>query len=222
MDNILTPLLTLAVVAMALAGMALVVAGLVRLLRGRILRGMSLGCFGAAVGGLAIVVGAVLINFYTYGRLTQEKTVAEVSFERLGERAYRAHFTEPGAEPRAFFLQGDEWQLDVRLIKWQGMATLLGLDPLYRLERLSGRYRNLEQERSAQRTIHGLGARAGVDVWELAQRYQRWLPWVDATYGSGVYVPLAHGARYRVQLSNSGLLARPLNAAATNAVVEWR
>ena len=39
------------------------------------------------------------------------------------------------------------------------------------------------------------------------------MPWADALYGSAVYVPMSDGARYQVVVSQSGLVARPLNEA---------
>jgi len=53
-------------------------------------------------------------------------------------------------------LRGDEWQIDARVLKWRGMAVLIGFDTLYRLDRLSGRYRDITQERIGLRTVHSL------------------------------------------------------------------
>ena len=46
-------------------------------------------------------------------------------------------------------------------------------------------------------------------MWALAQAQPRWLPFVDAIYGSATYLPMADGARYEVTLGQSGLIARP-------------
>ena len=83
------------------------------------------------------------------------------------------------------------------MLKWRGFANLLGLDARYRLERLGGRYVEIEQERSAARSVYALGAAPALDLWLLARAYPRWLPFVDAVYGSATYLPMADGARYR-------------------------
>ena len=44
----------------------------------------------------------------------------------------------------------------------------------------------------------------------------------DAVYGSAAYLPMSDGAEYRIWLSQSGLVARPLNAEADGAVRTWR
>ena len=69
-----------------------------------------------------------------------------------------------------FMLAGDEWQLDARVLKWKGWANLLGLDAQYRLERVSGRYRDIEQERNDERTVYALSENPGVDLWTLSTR----------------------------------------------------
>src|SRR5260370_69241 len=60
-----------------------------------------------------------------------------------------------------------------------------------------------------------------IDPWDLAHRYRSWLPWLDAIYGSATFLPMADGALYEIKVSQSGLIARPLNQAARAAVGGW-
>lgn len=179
---------------------------------------LLLGSVFALVALMMLSIGA---NLRTYQRLTYEAPAATLGFRRVSERYWTVELETRDGAYRALDLRGDEWQLEARVIKWQAIGLILGLDTLYRLDRLSGRYRDVELERSAPRTAHALGGEdVGLDVWALAQR--RWLPLVDASYGSGVYLPAAEGARYEVKVSSSGLVARPLNDAARRALAEWR
>lgn len=52
-------------------------------------------------------------------------------------------------------------------------------------------------------------------------RGDEWQIGVDALYGSAAYVPMTDGAAYEVAVSQSGLLARPLNGEARLAVGAW-
>ncbi|HKE95733.1 MAG TPA: hypothetical protein VKB34_15565 [Povalibacter sp.] len=186
----------------------------------RLLRARFFAAGGSALAGLLLLAGAglffvVSLNLHTYARLTFERPVAEIVFEAKGPQRFRATLTEmPGGEMQIFMLAGDEWQLDARVLKWRGWANLLGLDAQYRLERVSGRYRDLEQERHDERTVYALSENPGIDMWLLSTQYPRWLPFVDAVYGSATYMPMADGARFQVSITQSGLIARPLNAAA--------
>jgi hypothetical protein len=112
--------------------------------------------------------------------------------------------------------------MDARVLKWRGIAVLIGFDTLYRLDRLSGRYRDITQERTGPRTVYGLSEEEGLDLWTIARRYAHWIPWVDALYGSATYMPMVDGASYTVSVSSTGLLARPNNEIARKAINEWR
>jgi hypothetical protein len=178
---------------------------------------LLLGSVFALVALMMLSVGA---NLRTYQRLTYEAPAATLAFRKVSDRYWSVELETQDGAYRALDLRGDEWQLDARIIKWHGLGVVLGLDTLWRLERMSGRYRDLEAERSAPRTVHGLsGPAPGLDLWLVAQG--GWLPLVDASYGSSVYLPAAEGARYEVKVSASGLVARPLNEAATAAIAAW-
>jgi hypothetical protein len=77
-------------------------------------------------------------------------------------------------------------------------------------------------EKTAPRTVHALVAPDTVDVWSLARRNREYVPWIDALYGSATYVPMADGAVFQVTVSPTGLVARPLNKAARDAVGGWK
>ncbi|MDX1514455.1 MAG: hypothetical protein R3174_12015 [Gammaproteobacteria bacterium] len=163
------------------------------------------------------------LNLHTYQRLTNEQQVADITFRQFEPRAYGVTLNIEGAgDPRRFVLRGDEWQIDARVLKWHGFANLLGLDSHYRLERLSGRFADLATERIGPRTVYSLASPAGLDLWAIANRYKKWIPMVDAIYGSAAYLPMANGARFEISVTQSGLVARPANPAAATSLYHWR
>lgn len=207
----------------ALFGVLLLALACQRLFRARFLSAGGSAFTGLLLLAIAALTFVVSLNFHTYARLTHEQPVAEIVFETRGPQRYRATLTQmPSGEMQVFILAGDEWQLDARVLKWQGWANLLGLDAQYRLERVSGRYRDIEQERHDDRTVYELSKNPGIDLWKLSTQYPRWLPFVDAVYGSATYQPMAQGARYEVRITQSGLIARPLNAAAQTVAKGWK
>jgi hypothetical protein len=171
-----------------------------------------------ALAGLTALVG---VDLASYQRLTYEAPVAEIRFRQQAVRRYVAEVLHPDGRLESFPLAGDEWQLDARVLKWQGLATVLGLDSGFRLDRIGGRYRDIADERSAPRTVFELARPRGLDVWTLARRFRAFLPGLDALYGSATYLPMADGAHYAVSISSTGLLARPLNREAREAIAAW-
>lgn len=214
--------LELAFVILGLAGLTLFGLGIRRIWQWQPVRGGLQGLSGALLISAALLLASVAANLHTYQRLSHEMPVASLRFEQLGPQHYRAYLARPGQSAEIYDLHGDEWQVDARVLKWHGAANLLGLDSGYQLERLSGRYRDLQQEQTAQRTVYALYKGRGLDIWALARKHPDWLPWVDAVYGSATYLPMAHGARFAVSMGQSGLIARPMNDAAQAAVESWR
>lgn len=205
-----------------LLALALLANGVHHLRRRRIVRGSLHGLGGLLAGALAAIALLIGINLLTYSRFTAEDYVGEIGFVALGRQHYEATLAGADGQTLNVVLAGDEWQLDARIIKWKGLGTLLGLPPLYRLERLSGRYESIAQARRARASVVALAQEQGLSLWDLAHGYARWVPLVDASYGTATYLPMADGAQYVISMSNTGLLARPANAAARRAVTDWK
>ena len=218
-----TTIMIFAALALAagLIGFALVIGGLRRLFHAHLLGGGVRLILGLLFCTAFALVAAIALDLRTYLRLTFERPVATLAFSALSPQDFRVTLTDDVGRVTTTELRGDDWQLDARVLKWKGFATLLGLDPMYRLERLEGRYRDVGQERREVHSVVALGPDARFDVWSLAQQHAGWLPWVDAGYGSATYLPMADGAQYVVSLSTTGLLARPSNAAAQAAEAHW-
>ena len=196
--------------------------GAVRLLRRRrVLGGVLNGATALVLILLSVCAALIGANLRTYQRLSFEQPAGELEFSRTGEREFNAVLAYPDGERASFALRGDEWQVDARVLKWHAFANLVGFDTAYRLERISGRYTRVEDERTQARTVYALNPPQRFDPWDLAHRYRSWLPWLDALYGSATFLPMADGALYEIKVSQSGLIARPLNQAARGAVASW-
>ena len=205
----------------ALLSLALFANGLRHLHHRRRIRGAFHGLGGVIVGCVAAIAMLIGINLLTYARFNAEQPVATVSFRRLAPQRYAVTLVRHDGQTVHATLAGDEWELDARIIKWKGIATVIGFKPLYRLQRLSGRYARIGDELSRPPTAIALASEPGLDLWNLAHRQADWLPLVDAAYGTATYLPMRDGAKFHVSLSVTGLLARPANAAARKAVESW-
>ncbi len=181
---------------------------------------------GSAVGGIgamaiAMPILVLIFSYYSFARLTDEQLVSTIEFRRIAPNEFQARMMTQGELDRFFNLRGDEWQIDARLVTWKPPATILGLDPIYQLERISGRYSEIDREQQEFRTVHALSQDYPIDVWKLARMFPLVLPGIDAYYGTATYVPMADGARFEVSLSRDALIARPANDVAREAVGCW-
>jgi len=214
--------LRIIIFSIAALGVLIFFLGLGSLWRRRVIAGCLEGLTGLLLIAISALIVAISINLYTYDRLTYEAPVAEVRFQERAPQHFWTYITLPHTRAMIFDLRGDEWQLDARILKWHGITFFLGFDTVYRLDRLSGRYRNIAQEKTAARTVYSLGEDQGLDVWAMLQKYGDWLPWIDAVYGSATYMPMVNGAQYRVTISATGLITRPGNDVSKEAVRKWR
>ncbi len=209
------------IVVAALLAVWAAVAALRRLANGEPLKAVARLLYAGVFGLAAVALVAIGVNLRSYQRLTHEQPGATLTFRQVAERHYALELELADGSFRALDVRGDEWQLDARVLKWTGAGLVLGLDTRFRFERLAGRYRDPTMDRDAERTVHELAPPAsGFDLWAFAQG-NPWLPFVDASYGSATYLPLADGARYTVTVGSGGLVARPANDAARRAIASW-
>ena len=195
--------------------------GLRRLWQRRVFAGVLQGLSGLLFLALAALAISIAMNLYTYSVFNDEQPVAEVRFEELANQYYRLYLIPEGQAAQTYEIRGDEWQIDARVIKWHGLANLAGMRTVYRLERISGRYRNVQQERVDVRSVYALNTLDGVDIWTVSRKNQKYMPWIDAVYGSAAYMPMANQARFKVTVSSSGLVVRAINAKAQQAIDGW-
>jgi hypothetical protein len=192
-----------------------------QLRRGRVLRASGSAAFCAASAALGTAGVMLFVSYLGYQRLTAEQLVAVIEFSRSAPEEYTARLMIDGQLDRLLPLRGDEWQLDARVLTWKPPATILGLEPVYQLERLSGRYSSVDRERSEPRSVHSLAEERPLDLWSLARNFPKFTPGMDAFYGTATYLPLADGARFRITLSRDALIARPVNEPAREAIGDW-
>ena len=174
---------------------------------------------------VAVLFGSFILDNSTYQRLTREHAIASIEFHTLGKHHFQAKLTEANSKPLFLEIHGDQWQLDARIFKWEGAAAWSGLKPMYRLERIGGRYHNIEMEKTHERSIYSLDSAIeqgiSANFWHFIIDNQELIPWLDAYYGNATYLPMSHGAKFTIQMNASGLIARPENEQAKHALKIW-
>lgn len=192
---------------------------------------LGMGFFGAAVValkkrrfprvGVHIVFALLMLSlsglFATiaiatqgYRALTREEVAAVVDTEPTGHGRFRAHFRFPDGRAATFELMGDALYIDAHILKWSAIANLLGLHTSYELDRVSGRYSKIQDERLKSRTVFSLADEKPVDMFKLRRLYPWLKPLVDAEYGSATFVTVNRPSRFRLLVSTSGLFIREI------------
>jgi hypothetical protein len=159
---------------------------------------------------VGILCGAITVGIRGYRALTSEVVAATIKTEPIGPQHFRATVTLPDSSLHMFDLAGDAVYVDAHVLKWRPIGNLLGLNTVYELDRIAGRYQRLTDEQNRERTVFSLATHKPFDAYDLARRYWLLRPLVDAQYGSATFIGATApgGATYEVRISTTGLLVR--------------
>ncbi|WP_341501601.1 hypothetical protein [Gallaecimonas sp. GXIMD4217] len=158
----------------------------------------------------ALTASLIFSAFYlTFQQLQAQEPVARVHFRPLSPQLYQAELSLVGqCQTISLPLRGDDFRLDARFITWPAWAVWLGLEPRYRIERLAGRYRDIDQANSRPHKAHDLRPQ----TW-MQDDWLDGLGWlVDSDYGSSTYAPMDSRQDYVVYRSQTGLLLKSVPA----------
>src|SRR6267154_2328866 len=166
---------------------------------------------GALLLTSSLLLGAITVGIRGYRAFTAEALAATIKTEPLGPHHFRATVTLPDSSLHMFDLAGDAVYVDAHVLKWRPIGTLLGLQTVYELDRIAGRYQALPDEQTRERTVYSLAHEKPFDAFDLAKRYWVLRPLVDAEYGSATFITATApgGGTYEIRVSTTGLLVRP-------------
>jgi hypothetical protein len=202
-----------AALALTAIGALFFVAGIVALWRRRPLRFVLRTLAGALLLTLGASTALLGLGIQGYRALTHEEVAARIDVRPTAPQRFDATLRFADGRTSVVQLAGDEIYVDAHILKWKPWANVVGLHTAYELDRVAGRYRAIEQERSAARTVHALGRERPVDLFDLRQRYAWLAPLVDAEYGSATFVPADRPKQLELRISTTGLLMRETAAA---------
>ena len=148
------------------------------------------GLLGSLALTLALVLAFAALVTQGYRALTREDVAAVVTTEPIADQKFRATVVFPDGRREAFEIAGEAFYVDAHIVKWHPVANLLGLHTAYQLDRVAGRYEDIDHERTRPRTVYALA------------------PIVDAEYGSATFVSGREPATFEVRVTTSGLLTR--------------
>jgi len=128
----------------------------------------------------AALFATLSVSTLGYRALTREEVVLRVTTTQTGPQRFDALVEFPDGNSEIYPLSGDEFYVDARVLKFKPIGNLLGLHTEYELDRISGRYRSIDDERDQPRTLYPLSDSKPVDLFSLRRSYPWLAPLVDA------------------------------------------
>jgi hypothetical protein len=208
LDEIAGSPLFIAGAVFGLIGLLQIAAGFIVLFRRQPVGFLVRILIGLAVTAVGALATTVAVGIHGYQAFTRETVAARISVTPSGPQRFDARVKFADGREAGFVIAGDELYVDAHILKWKPLANLLGVHTAYELDRIAGRYRSVEQERKAIRTVYPLAVPKVLDLFDLRGKYAWLAPLVDAEYGSASFVPVTRPAELEVRVSTTGLLIR--------------
>ncbi len=193
---------------LAVLSLMLLVVGVMALRRRAWFGSLGSGGAGALLLSLAALAGTLGVSTQGYQALTHEEVAATVTTVPTGPQAFQAFVDFPDGRSQTVPVAGDQLLVDAHILKWHPLVNVLGLHTHYELDRVAGRYRDIDDERTRTRTVHSLKEDKPLDLFHLAREYHLLALLVDTEYGSATYIDVDRPARFEVRVSTTGLLIR--------------
>lgn len=199
--------MTIIAAILAVLSIIFLVSGLSTLRKRRYSKGIEYFLLAFVMIALSGLFAAATFALKGYRAFTYEETAAVVEVIPVGERRFSAQvrFSDGGLE--VYHLHGDEIYIDARILKWKPIFNMLGLHTAYQLDRIGGRYRDIEEERKGDRTIYRLAPDRPLDMFELARRYEFLSPILDAEYGSATFTAADRPSTFEIRVSKRDCLS---------------
>jgi hypothetical protein len=161
------------------------------------------------LGVLSLTFLLLTAPFQTYSQFNAEEAIAELEFDKLSEQSYLAHLSTGNlCVVHDYPIQGDQWQLDAQFIKWNGPAVMLGFKSRYQLDRLSGRYSDIDQQNKTNSSATDLTPELFLTLFPSDKEDNSKGFFIDTLYGSSVYMNIDETKRYRIYKTEDALIVR--------------
>jgi len=204
----MNPLHAVIAIACALTALLLGLAGIRTLMTKRLFRFTATLTLGLLMVSLAALFGVISIATYGYTALIREDVMAHITVEPIGDQQFSVWLVTSDNRQLFFDLSGDALYIDAHILKWKPLANMFGLHTSCQLDRIAGRYKDLEDETTRPRTVVSVSRKKSVDMFELCRKYPFLKIFVDAEYGSATFITADRPSELELRVSTTGLLIR--------------
>lgn len=218
------PFLTLIYIVSFLLGIALIVWLIIRLWNAR--HKEEVKRLPLAWSIIGFLIALLLITFSTavfwfsmslqsYRAFNKKELTAIVVCDVIaeGEKGFKLTFVEISdgkkSEPREFLIMGDQWAIESHILKWDGWVNMLGIHTFYKLIRISGRYVDIEDELSRERSAYEVD-KSNRWLWRVLYQKGQKIPFVDSVYGSSTFTYPIENIVFGVYVTTSGLMIQEI------------
>ncbi len=194
-----------------------VLIGFVLLVRFEWFKGWLIGSIGLGALTVSLLCSVIILSFNSYASSSKTDSVATVSFKQIGTKHFKVELAQTQGNKHVFELKGDMWQVEANILSWNHFFESQGLKPYYQVNKITSSYLLLrDAERLPNSSIEVKGGIADRILNELAMNGS--LPLLKSKIGTTGALPMADGALFSIRLNRAGLVTKPENQNAFNAI----
>ncbi len=156
------------------------------------------------------VAGFILVSTSGYQALTFEQSAALIHIIPQAQQSFIAEITFADGRRVSYLLQGDEIMLEANILKWKSWTNLLGLTTAFRLDRVRGRYSDLEDEKTRPQSVYSIRGPVKADLADWRGDYKQFAFLLDVEHGSASYVSAKQEKHLQLMVTTNGLLLREI------------
>ena len=109
---------------------------------------------------------------------------------------------------RQYRLFGEQWAIEGHILKWEDWLNFLGLQTIYKLTRVRGRYVRAEDEVGRPVSAYSLIPSEEDPKWFWLYRFGELLPFVNAVYGNTVFNLPSPTKGFEIYVTTSGFMTK--------------
>lgn len=160
--------------------------------------------------GISGFLSLLVLGTQGYKSLTKESLVANIKIQPLREQQFGLEINFPDGAEQRFTLNGDEVVFQAFILKWKPWANIIGVHTAYRLERISGRYKSIQDEKNKPRSVFQVRKQQAAGIAQWRENYSALSFLLDVEHGSASFVNASERKEYQLMVTTTGLLLRPL------------
>ena len=158
---------------------------------------------------ISLTISVVVIGTEGYLALVKEEAVATLTVSPTGKQSFHARMDFNDGSHQVFALKGDELMVDAYVLKWKPWVNLLALHTAYRLDRIRGRYSELDDEKNKEQTVYAINVKSNRGLAQWREDFQVLALLLDVEHGSASFASAEKNKVYQLVVTTNGLLIRP-------------
>lgn len=152
-----------------------------------------------------ILILGVIFTTFGYKAINQETKVADIYLKPNGNQQFEATIDWVDGTKSKFNISGDQLYIDAKILKWKSWASIIGIKTWYEFDRIGGRYVEINDERTKDRSVYQLSKDKDYDLYNIRKKYPMLSFMVDSEYGSAAFFMADVPKKIELSVSRTGL-----------------